>query len=815
MENKEEKKEEGGSIMKDVIQVGLTVLPLIVEGVKTFFSNDDDKKKQNDEQLDKKLEELQLEKEEMERKNKEYENSIQKLKEMMENNLEQQKVRELERQKELMEMENKRRQEEIEENKRIQEAIIKFKESLNNEFTKGIIQALKNFKDVEEKWLNKLNDENIQKKLLIYQKKLKRLFQELYQYEKIQEKMTQEFIQILKKTANKKELNRMNFMIIGSSGVGKSTLINQLFGEDLAQEGSGKRCTTIGTKYNSKNVPFLTLYDSVGTEIGQGHTLEEVQKETLEEITKNLNINDPNEHIHCIIYCTTSNRIFKDELKVILKIREKYDGKRLPIVIVFTRATDEEEVESKKAAINEFLNEFGEQISDDVFGITFIKVHAKEKIKEKFGKKSCEPCFGLSDLISTCYKKGEKSYKIAIKNSLVEIAKNSFYNHIQNVANYLSNDINFFLYLSKKFEPNFPDFISYSFSKISDIVNKEGVTDNELKKLEKYLGNKLLENRNMKIKPPKNVKKDSLDLDAKTCIYCEKNPKIPYKCDCGTYACEECYLNQFNYYDSVKCLVCNKPESYICQEETNQDSLPPESDSKNDNNINDDDEQEIINKENDINDNDNDSIINILPNNLGYESKNEIYEFVNGFKKEMTEVLSTKFEAFIQKEVKSIYYDILEKYNENLMNNDMKMKDAMKSKEELTTEAENEIKRQLQKPAEENFLKSISSNLFQDIIKIFETEMIDKLMKFINNLNDNEEVNNFLKSFDLIPDENQNLKIQKQFDEYIKSLKQRETESQEKALKYAYEDNMDNNQGGSSSIACDSDQPSSSSMAYQ
>ena len=47
MENKEEKKEEGGSIMKDVIQVGLTVLPLIVEGVKTFFSNDDDRKRRN------------------------------------------------------------------------------------------------------------------------------------------------------------------------------------------------------------------------------------------------------------------------------------------------------------------------------------------------------------------------------------------------------------------------------------------------------------------------------------------------------------------------------------------------------------------------------------------------------------------------------------------------------------------------------------------------------------------------------------------------------------------------------------------------
>jgi ribosome biogenesis GTPase A len=273
---------------------------------------------------------------------------------MMKNNLEEQKKKEVEREKELIEKEKKRREEEIEENLRIQNAIVECKKLLNNELMKGIFQALQNYYVEEEKWLNKLNDENIQKKLSIFKKKLNILFQELYQHEQVKEKMTEEFKNIIKKTANNTELKRMNFMIIGSSGVGKSTLINELFGEKVAEEGSGKRCTTKGTKYTSTKVPFLTLYDSVGTEIGQGHTLEEVQNETLEEVTKNLNINDPNEHIHCIIYCTTYNRIFKDELKVILKIREKYDGKRLPIVIVFTRATVKRKLKQKNLQLMNF-----------------------------------------------------------------------------------------------------------------------------------------------------------------------------------------------------------------------------------------------------------------------------------------------------------------------------------------------------------------------------------------------------------------------------------------------------------------------------
>ena len=801
-------KKEDNNLMQEVIKLGVTYLPLIIQGVKSFLSDDNEKTKNNDEDLEnkfsKKLEELKLEKEEMEKKNKQYEKSIEELKEMMKNNLEQQNIRELERQKELIENEKKRYQEEIEKNKKAQIAINKCKESVNNELTKGILKALRNYTSEEEKWLNKINDEEIQTKLSSHEKKINALFQDLYNYERINEKMTQEFIKILQKNSNKIELNKMNFMVIGTSGVGKSTLINQLFGEKVAEEGKGKRCTLKATRYTSKNVPFLNLDDTVGTEIGEGHTLENVQNETLNEISKNLNINDPNEHIHCIFYCTTSNRFFEDELKVILRIREKYDGKRLPIIIVFTRAIDEEDVNSKKATINEFLNKYGEEISDDIFGISFIKVNAKEKVGEKMGKKYCDNSFGLSELISVAYKKGEKSYKIAIKNSLVEIAKNTFYNYIQKVSNDLSNNINLYLYLSKKFEPNFSDFISYSFSKITDIVKKEGVTENELKKLENYLGNKIFENKTNNKFIPKNEK---INLNEKKCIYCDNEPKNTYKCECGTFACEQCYLNQYEYYDSVKCLICEKPESYI-QEETNQDFTLFGNDNDEET-FNDNIEKEDFNINNNF-----DSIIDILPNNLSMESKNSIYEYVNEFKKDMIEIISLKLENFIQNEVKNIYQVILEKYNESLMNNDIKIKGVMKTKEEIMKSAENEIKNQLQKPAEENFLKKLSSNLFQKIINIFNKKMLEKLNEFINNLNNNKEVNKFLQNFDIIPDENKSLKIKEQFDEYIKKLKQKEIDSEAKAIKYQYEDNIYYSQEGCSSIPSNSE-PNSTPSSYQ
>ena len=59
------------------------------------------------------------------------------------------------------------------------------------------------------------------------------------------------------------------------------------------------------------------------------------------------------------------------------------------------------------------MSKHGETQRNDVLGIRKI-----------FGDESILPCFGLSTLMSTCFKKGEKSYRIAIKNALIQIGKN-------------------------------------------------------------------------------------------------------------------------------------------------------------------------------------------------------------------------------------------------------------------------------------------------------------------------------------------------------------------------------------------------------
>ena len=335
------------SLLPVALTVGEKVINLILERIGCG--------EKVNEELENQLNELKSQKKLYEEKNRESEKRIENLEKTLQENLDEFRRREIEREKELMERQKKEEERQIEELQKKEEAIRQCKKSINNEFSKGFFKIINKFTVEEKKWLDSINEPEIQNKINNLKQKLEILFEDLFKSEKIIEKMNNRFISTMKSSVNHKELQKMNLILIGTSGVGKSTLINEIFGEQLAKEGMGTRTTVESKKYESKLVPFLSLVDTMGTEIGSGHRLIDVLQETLQQISKKLNSPDPNEHIHCILYCTTSNRFFKDELEVILKLREKYDGKKLPIVIVYTRATKDDEAESIKNSINEFF----------------------------------------------------------------------------------------------------------------------------------------------------------------------------------------------------------------------------------------------------------------------------------------------------------------------------------------------------------------------------------------------------------------------------------------------------------------------------
>ena len=724
-----------------------------------------EKKKEVDEEVKKQLKEIEEQKKAYEELNKKNQEKIENLEKMLKENLEEMKKKELEREKELIEKEKKEEEKKIKEMEEKKIALKKCKRTITNEFSKGMFKIINKFSKEEQKWLESIDDPKIQNKLSNLKQKLESLFDVLFQNENILNKINNKFILTLKNSLNMKELEKMNFIAIGNSGVGKSTLINEIFGENLAKEGMGTRTTLESKKYESKLVPFLSVLDTMGTEIGTGHRLIDVLQETLEQITKKLNSNDPNEHIHCILYCTTSNRFFEDELDVILKLREKYDGKKLPIVIVFTRATNDEEVDTKKKAINDFLSKHGEKLSNDDFGITFVPVNAREEIRKQFGEVSIIPSFGLSTLMRICFTKGEKSYKIAIKNSLIQIGKNKIKEYINNICDKLSNNENYYFYLNQQFEPHFLNYISYCFEKITDIEKQEGISNNELENLKNYINNKKQEQKNKKE-----------DLTENLCSSCNQKTEGPYICKfCNAVSCENCYLNQFSQKDTPKCALCD------------QDLI--ENKERKNNNINNNKEQKNIN------------YMNILKSDLNLESRNSIHNYIDEFKKELIDEVNEKFDNFTKDASKKLYTKVLEKYTENISNNpnSAELKESMKSKTQLKSEATEKLTKVLKDRAIEDFLKNCTSKIYQSIVEIFKNKFNSKLDEFITNLNKNKEVNTFFESCDVLNDK-KGIKLTEKIDKYIKELQIKEEKSQEKALtaQFGQSQMISSNQGESS-----------------
>lgn len=154
-----------------------------------------------------------------------------------------------------------------------------------------------------------------------------------------------------------KNLKHLNIIVAGKTGVGKSTLINSVFRENLAETGMGKPVTDHMRKITKKGVP-LTIFDTRGFELGK-EVQSEVKKEVVDTINKGLAAHDVNEAIHCIWYCinTASNRVEPEELEWLRELSKENQVTQVPIIIVLTQSFSKKKAqELRKTLLDENLD---------------------------------------------------------------------------------------------------------------------------------------------------------------------------------------------------------------------------------------------------------------------------------------------------------------------------------------------------------------------------------------------------------------------------------------------------------------------------
>ena len=149
-----------------------------------------------------------------------------------------------------------------------------------------------------------------------------------------------------------RNLKRLNIIVVGKSGVGKSTLINSVFRDNLAETGLG-RPVTRSIRQTSKEGYPLTIYDTPGFELDHGQQ-SQVKDEILTLIQKGVASRDVNKAIHCIWYCINvgSNRTFDaSELRWLQEFTRENRVTHVPVIIVLTQGCPRKKAQQMKALV--------------------------------------------------------------------------------------------------------------------------------------------------------------------------------------------------------------------------------------------------------------------------------------------------------------------------------------------------------------------------------------------------------------------------------------------------------------------------------
>ncbi len=134
--------------------------------------------------------------------------------------------------------------------------------------------------------------------------------------------------------AIKKEKPTMNILLMGAARVGKSSLINGLFGQEVAKAGVGKSLTQHLEKYVDKE-KGLILWDTKGIEAGDYQNTMESLKKEMEDSFKML---DEKRAIDVAYLCVkeTSSRVEERE-KELLNLTKEWN---IPTIVIFTNTQE-------------------------------------------------------------------------------------------------------------------------------------------------------------------------------------------------------------------------------------------------------------------------------------------------------------------------------------------------------------------------------------------------------------------------------------------------------------------------------------------
>lgn len=223
-------------------------------------------------------------------------------------------------------------------------------------------------------------------------------------------------------------MDKGNILVIGDSGVGKSTLINAVLGEEIAESGFGDKGTTKELKVYESDVLDFRIIDTVGFEpsffkrMGAVNVVKKWSKTAVKEGRENSEIN-------VIWFCVegTSSKLFPETIKSLAKATSIYPS--VPIIVVITKSYSKPEREKNIHMVEEVFGKL--KSSKNLKGIIPVVALIYEIDEEQFVAQE-----GITELIDMTYelipegmqaaRKDIEAFKLNRKRSFAQTAIATF-----------------------------------------------------------------------------------------------------------------------------------------------------------------------------------------------------------------------------------------------------------------------------------------------------------------------------------------------------------------------------------------------------